>query len=429
MRTVTSAVLLLLLATSLCLAQSASTPATQPVKFGIDVLRDDGFKLLDSKRIGIVANPASVDANLVSTVELLANAKNVKVVALFGPEHGIWGDEYAGSTIKDRKDPHTGLPVFSIYGSTRRPTTQMILPLEALVFDLQDIGSRSYTYISTLKTCMEECAQLNIEMVVLDRPNPLGGERIEGPMLERGFESFVGYIPVPYVHGMTMGELAVFVRDLYFPDYQKLKIVKMEGWKRDMVWAETGHHWVPTSPHIPKAETCSAYATTGILGELYSINIGVGYTLPFEMIGAPWINAETLAAALPKLKGVTYRPAYFKPFYGTFKGEACQGVQIHVDPKTAESLVETNYRLIAMLGPQMLFSQAEIVFQKEEDADAKAEKRKPIKVNRYKMFDKVSGSDEPREWLLAGKPLEELFAKWRAGDAAFRTARTKYLLY
>jgi uncharacterized protein YbbC (DUF1343 family) len=421
MRTVIASLLIMLLAAPVGLAQ--------PVKFGIDVLRDDGFRMLEGKRLGIVANPASVDSNLVSTVRLLTKAKNLNVVALYGPEHGIWGDEYAGSSIKDRTDPHTGLPIYSIYGKTRKPTTRSILPIETLVFDLQDIGSRSYTYISTLKMCMEVCSDFNIELVVLDRPNPLGGERIEGPMLERGYESFVGLIPVPYVHGMTMGELAYFVHDLYYPSYAKLKIVKMQGWRRDTVWSETGHMWVPTSPHIPKAETCAAYATTGILGELYVVTVGVGYTLPFEMLGAPWIDGAVLCDALPKQRGVIYRPAYFKPFYGTFKGEACQGVQIHIDPKTAENLVEPNYRIISLLGPQMLFEQTEKVYQKEENDDAKKEKRKPVKVNRYKMFDKVSGSDEPRKWLLAGKPLEPLFAKWRKDCEAFRQARKKYLLY
>jgi len=425
MHRVTLAVLFLLLTSNFSYAQ-----ATGPsVKFGIDCLADDGFKILQGKRVGIVANPASVDANLTSTVDRIRSAPNVKVVALFGPEHGIWGDEYAGVTVKDKKDPHTGIPIFSVYGKTRKPTTQMIKPLDVLVFDLQDIGSRSYTYISTLKTCMEACAEHDVEMVVLDRPNPLGGERIEGPGLTRGFESFVGLYPVPYVHGMTMGELANYVHDNYFPNYKKLTVVKMQGWQRSMVWVETGHHWVPTSPHIPKAETCAAYATTGILGELYIINIGVGYTMPFEMIGAPWIDAQALASSMPKLQGVSYRPAYFKPFYSTFKGEACEGVEMHIDPKTAENLVETNYRLIAALGAKMLFEQTDISFMKMEEAEAKAEKRKPVKSDRAAMFDKVSGSDEPRKWLLEGKPLDELFAKWKKDCEAFRESRKKYLLY
>jgi uncharacterized protein YbbC (DUF1343 family) len=366
---------------------------------------------------------------MTETAELLRNAKNFKLVALFGPEHGIYGNEYAGDKVEDRRDPWTGVPIYSLYGKTRKPTTQSILPLETLVYDLQDLGARSYTYISTLKTAMESCAQFNLEFVVLDRPNPLGGERIEGSMLHRGYESFVGAIHIPYVHGMTTGELAQFIRDLYYPDFQKLRIVKMNGWKRGMVWSDLGRPWVPTSPHIPKAETCAAYVATGILGELYAVSIGVGYTLPFEMLGAPWIDGEALSRALPKQKGFVYRTCHFKPFYGTFKGEHCQGVEIHIDPRTADNLVESNYRIIALLGPAMLFDVTEKNFQKEEDELAKKEKRRPKKVERYKMFDKVSGSDEARQWLLAGKPLDELFARWRADCEVFRKARAKYLLY
>jgi uncharacterized protein YbbC (DUF1343 family) len=400
-----------------------------PVKFGIDVLREANFAPLAGKRVGLVANPASVDVNLTSTAELFARAKNFKLVALFGPEHGLYGDEYAGDKVKDRADWRTGLPIYSVYGKTRKPTTQSVLPLETLVFDLQDIGSRSYTYISTLKMCMEACAQFNIELVVLDRPNPLGGVRIEGPQLTRGYESFVGLIPVPYVHGMTMAELAIFVRDLYYPDFKKLKIVRMQGWRREMVWGETGHEWVMTSPHIPKKETCAAYAATGILGELYAVNIGVGYTLPFELVGAPYLDGEALAGALPRQRGVVYRPVHFKPFYGTFKGEKCEGVQVHIDPKSAGNLVEINYRLAALIGPEMLFRVTEQVFQQQENELAKKQKREPKKVERYKMFDKVSGSDEPRKWLLAGRPLDELFERWRRECAVWGNARKRYLLY
>jgi uncharacterized protein YbbC (DUF1343 family) len=403
--------------------------AAAPVKFGIDVLRDENFKSLDGKRVGLVANPASVDSNLVSTATLFSRQKNFTLVSLFGPEHGIWGDEYAGDKITDRTDPATKLPIYSLYGKTRKPTTRSVLPIDTLVFDLQDIGSRSYTYISTLKVCMEACAQFNIEMVILDRPNPLGGVRIEGPQLHDGFESFVGFIPVPYVHGMTIGEMAMFVQDKYFPQYKKLKVIRMQGWNRDMVWRDTERAWVPTSPHIPKMETCAAYAATGILGELYAVNIGVGYTLPFEMCGAPYLDGEALANAMPKQRGVVYRPAHFKPFYGTFKGEKCEGVQVHIDPKTAENIVEINYRLARLIGAPMLFRVTEQVFQKQENEAAKKAKRKPKTVERYKMFDKVSGSDEPRKWLLSEKPLEPLFEQWRRECTSFGNARKKYLLY
>jgi uncharacterized protein YbbC (DUF1343 family) len=400
-----------------------------PVHFGIDVLEDDGFRELAGKRIALVANPASVDAKLHATSDVLAGAKGVNLVALFGPEHGIYGNAYAGDTVSDSTDPRTGRKLYSLYGKTHIPTTQMVQGLDAIVFDLQDIGARSYTYIATMKNVMEGCARHDIEMIVLDRANPLGGERIEGPMLVKGFESGVSSLPVPYVHGMTMGELAQLTRDQFFPDYKKLMVVKMTGWKRDMIWRETGHWWVPTSPHIPTADSCSAYVQTGILGELYSVSIGVGYTLPFKLVGAPWINGEALARALPAQRGVIYKPSYFKPFYNTFQGQPCQGIEIFTDPKLAENLVETNYRLISFLGPKRLFDQAEAKFQKEEDATAKKAGRKPKKVERFRMFDKVSGSDEPRKWLLAGKPLDELFAKWRKECEAFRKVRAKYLLY
>jgi uncharacterized protein YbbC (DUF1343 family) len=411
------------------LSLGSSALAAAPVKFGIDVLRDENFQSLAGRRVGLVANPASVDENLTSTATLFAQQKNFTLVSLFGPEHGIWGDEYAGDKVTDRTDAATGLPIYSLYGKTRKPTTRSILPIDTLVFDLQDIGSRSYTYLSTLKVCMEACAQFNIEMIVLDRPNPLGGVRIEGPPLRKGYESFVGFIPVPYVHGMTIGELAKFIQDKYFPRYKKLKVIPMQGWTRDMVWRDTGRAWVPTSPHIPKTETCAAYAATGILGELYAVNIGVGYTLPFEMCGAPYLDGEALANAMPKQRGVIYQPAHFKPFYGTFSGEKCEGVQVHIDPKTAENLVEINYRLARAIGAPMLFRVTEQVFQEEENQAAKKAKRKPKKVERYKTFDKVSGSDEARKWLLSDKPLEPLFEQWRRECTAFGEARKKYLLY
>jgi uncharacterized protein YbbC (DUF1343 family) len=424
MRRATALLLILLLAS----VSHAAEPAAK-MRFGIDVLRDEQFKSLAGRRVGLVANPASVDSNLTSTAELFSKAKGFTFVSMFGPEHGIWGDEYAGDKITDRVDPATKLPIYSLYGKTRKPTTRAVLAIDTLVFDLQDIGSRSYTYISTLKVCMEACQQFNIEMVILDRPNPLGGARIEGPQLREGYESFVSFIPVPYIHGMTIGELAQFVRANYYPQYKKLRVVRMDGWTRDMVWKDTNRAWVPTSPHIPKMETCAAYAATGILGELYAVNIGVGYTLPFEMCGAPYLDGEALAAAMPKQRGVVYRPAHFKPFYGTFNGEKCEGVQVHIDPKSAESIVEINYRLARLIGAPMLFRVTEQVFQKQEDEAAKKAKRKPKTVERYKMFDKVSGSDEPRKWLLEGQPLEPLFEQWRRECAEFEKSRKPHLLY
>jgi uncharacterized protein YbbC (DUF1343 family) len=434
----------------LCFASSAFAAN---VRFGIDVLEDDNFKQLAGKRVGLVANPAAVDAQLRATSDVLAGAAQVKLVSLFGPEHGIYGDEYAGAKVEDRKDPRTGRTLYSLYGKANRPTTRMVQDIDAIVFDLQDIGSRSYTYIATMKNCMESCVEHDREFIVLDRPNPLGGMRVEGPALVKGYESGVSSLPVPYVHGMTMGELAQLTRDKFFPKFQKLTVIKMRGWTRDMVWSDTGHEWVPTSPHVPTARSAAAYAATGILGELYVINIGVGYTLPFEMVGSPWIDGEALANAIPKQNGVIFRPVHFRPFYSTFQGEPCEGVQVHIDPKNAQSLVNINYQLLDLLGAERLFKEGDAKAKKQAE-DAAAEKAKkaaatqparattrrsrtttrattqPVKWDpRTRMFDKVSGTDEPRTWLMQGKKLDELFAKWKKECEQFREDRKKYLLY
>jgi uncharacterized protein YbbC (DUF1343 family) len=380
------------------------------VKPGIDVLRDENFKTLEGKRVGLVVNPASVDSKLKPTVDVLREAGNVKLAALFGPEHGVYGDEYAGDRVSDRTDSRTGLPAHSLYGANRKPTPQQMRDIDALVFDLQDIGSRSYTYITTMKHCMEACAELDKELVVLDRPNPLGGMRVEGPMLVRGYESGVSAFNVPYVHGMTMGELAQLVRDTHFPDFRKLTVVKMAGWNRDMVWEETGLSWVPTSPHIPQASSCAGYAATGIVGELKNISNGVGYTLPFEMIGAPWIDGEKLADRLNAagLEGVYFGPARFKPFYAQFKDEPCQGVQVHIDPKHAASIVEINFRVMDALNAGKILAEAP---------------------KRHAMFDKVCGSDEARKTLMDGGDLAALFTKWRGECEQFSKQRRQWLLY
>ncbi len=402
----------------------------QPVKLGVDVLRDGGFEALRGKRVGLVAHPASRDSRFKSTVEVLRGARDVELVALFGPEHGVYGDEYAGDKIADRSDPRTGLPAYSLYGANRKPTEAMLESLDALVFDLQDIGARSYTYVSTMRACMEACAEAGIDFVVLDRPNPLGGERIEGGFVEEGFESFISNLPVPYVHGMTMGELALLVKDKYTPGYEKLTVIKMKGWERSMRWKDTGLKWVITSPHIPHAETCAYYVATGIVGELDTISIGVGYTQPFELFGAPGVDGERLAAAMhrswkypntvylqdPKTYdlarsspplGITFRPVWFKPFYSRFKGEVCQGVQVYIDLDKDVNLVETNFRLAQALGGEFIFGDG----------------------SRDRSFDIATGTNKARLLLMEGAPLDELFAHWRRQSESFRKDREKYLLY
>jgi len=411
------------------------------VKLGVDVLRESNFAALANKRIGLIVNPASVAGDLTPTVDVLRAAPNVQLVALFGPEHGVYGDVYAGDKVPDMVDPRTGIPIFSLYGKTKKPTPEMLKGIDALVFDLQDLGARSYTYVSTLRDVIAGCAENNVELIILDRPNPLGGNRIEGGPVAPGFESHVSYIPTPYLHGMTMGELAMLLRDTYSPTFQKLTVVKMAGWKRDMTWNDTGLQWVPTSPHIPSADTVPAYVATGILGELGVLSNGVGYTLPFQIVGAPFLSADALADALnthyaspahayakspatrptdvptspafpdpgpSKPAGLYFQPIRFRPFYATFEKTPCQGVQLRIDPKTPENLTEINFRLLQTLNAPHLLALAP---------------------KRHNMFDKVTGSPQARELLQQNADLTPLFNQWRTYSESFRTSRQKYLLY
>ena len=265
----------------------ATVLAGEPVvKTGIEVLRDRGFEGLKGKRVGLVTNPSGVDRFMNSTVDILFNAPDVKLVALYGPEHGVRGDVYAGGHVTDTRDEATGLPVYSIYGATRKPTPEMLEGIDVMVYDIQDVGVRSYTFISTLGLVMEACGEKGIEVMVLDRPNPLGGNKIEGCVVEPGFFSFVSQYKIPYVYGLTVGELAVMLNEEGLNRGQKgdqtpascrLTVVPMEGWTRDMLYEDTGLPWVLPSPNIPSKDTPMYYAASGICGELYGfMNIGVG---------------------------------------------------------------------------------------------------------------------------------------------------------
>ena len=289
----------------------AARPAP-PVLTGLEVLMKDNFAALQGKRIGLITNPTGVTAELHTDIDVLAHAPRVKLVALYGPEHGVRGDAAAGAAVGSSRDAETGLPVYSLYGRTRKPTREMLRGVDALVFDIQDIGSRSYTYISTLGYCMEAAADADIPIFVLDRPNPLGGNRIEGNLPAPAYFSFVGRYPIPYAHGLTIGELARMMNGEGWLNGRKcrLTVIPMQGWKRDMDWNATGLPWVPSSPHIPHSRTALYYAATGIVGDQPALNIGVGYTLPFELAGAPGIGPQTFARELNrrKLPGVTFRP-------------------------------------------------------------------------------------------------------------------------
>jgi uncharacterized protein YbbC (DUF1343 family) len=394
---------------------ASAQPAAPQVRTGIDVLVADNFAPLAGKRVGLITNPTGLTADLKSTVDVLQAAPGVKLVALYGPEHGVRGDAHAGDHVDDARDPKTNLPLYSLYGETRKPTPEMLQGVEVLVYDIQDIGSRSYTFISTLAVAMEAAAENGIALVVLDRPNPLGGVRIEGRPLDLAFRSFVGQLPIPYVHGLTVGELAQMINgEGWSANAAKceLRVIPMKNWKRSMLFADTGLVWVPPSPHVPRAESSAFYAATGILGELGVINEGVGFPLPFELLGAPRIDATLFADALNarKLPGVVFRPMYYRPFYGSCKDEPCGGVQVLL----------TDPRRVHLTSIQ--FHAMDIVRERYPDL-------KLFGNERDEMFDKVCGTDEIRKMFLDGKPLAEILKFWNEGVDEFRAKRVKYLLY
>lgn len=398
-----------------CLA--AACAVAGQVQLGNEVLAKGDFKVVRSKRVGLITNPSGVNRNLESTIDVLRKAPGVQLVALFGPEHGVYGDVPAGDKIASRTDALTGLPVHSLYGSTYKPTPEMLKGLDALVYDLQDTGCRSYTYISTMGVAMEACAEAGVEFIVLDRPNPLGGERIEGPLIEEKFRSFVSRWEIPYVYGMTCGELARMINsEGWIKQPCKLTVVPMKHWKRSMVWRDTGLPWVPASPHVPHGDSPLFQVATGMLGEIGGVSTGIGYTLPFQCIAAPEVNPHQLAATLNgyRIPGVRFKPVTYKPYYFSFKDQVIGGVQVYFTDAAHAPLTAINFYAIEAL-------------KKVANRDVFAEAVKSGKS--FAMFDKVNGTDETRKALQAGKPASEIVAAWRPVEQAFRAKRKPYLLY
>src|SRR5664279_4234354 len=325
----------------LMLAVALPWTARAEVKLGNEVLAAEQFKVLQGKRVGLLTNPSGVNRHLVSTIDQLLAAPGVKLVALFGPEHGVYGAVGAGDKVADTIDARTGLPAYSLYGKTFRPTPEMLAGLDALVYDLQDTGCRSYTFVSSMGVAMEACAEAGVEFVVLDRPDPLGGRRIEGPMLEAKFRSHVGYWNVPYVYGLTCGELARMINgEGWIKKPCRLTVVPMTGWKRSLVWRDTDLPWVPSSPHVPHGDSALYQVATGMLGELYSVSTGIGYTLPFECIATPDLDPHKFAAQLNgyQLPGVRFYPITYKPYYFTFSNQVIGGVQIFFTDRSTAPL-------------------------------------------------------------------------------------------
>ena len=415
--------LALLVAAPLFAFINQASAADVKVKTGIEVLRDRGFEGLAGKRVGLVTNPSGVDSQLRSTIDILFNAPEVNLVALYGPEHGVRGDVYAGGKISDSIDEVTGLPVYSLYGTTRKPTQEMLKGIDVMVYDIQDVGVRSYTFISTLGLVMEACAPLGIEVMVLDRPNPLGGNKIEGCYVEQPFNSFVSQYKIPYVYGLTVGELAVLINEEGLnrgqkgdqePVKCKLSVVPMEGWKRDMLYEATGLPWVLPSPNIPFKDSPMYYAASGICGELYGfMNIGVGYTLPFQVFGATWLDPVKLKTELEScgLEGVSFRTIWFKPFSGSQKGELVGGLQFFFTDYEKARITEVQFYVIQAV------------------AELYPDKKAFEVINGYGLFDKVCGTDYVRKEFSKGYKVSEIIDYWRKDEDSFRILAQKYHIY
>jgi len=400
----------------------AGTGKRAVVSVGADVLAAEGFARLAGKRVGLVTNHTGL-ANGIHVADLLARAKDVKLAAIFAPEHGFRGTAEAGVKVRDGRDEKTGVKVFSLYGATRKPTPAMLAGLDVLVFDIQDIGARFYTYISTMGLCMEAAAEAGIPFVVLDRPNPLGGDYISGFMLEPAFKSFVGQYPIPIVHGLSVGELARMIqgeRWMAGLDRLLLEVVRAEGWKRDMRWDRTGRAWVATSPNIPTFLSALVYPGIGVIGESGLVNEGRGTPTPFSLFGAPWLDARRVAARLNEaaLPGVRFEATRYTPRAipqvasdPLFEGEEIAGVRLVATDTARLAPLEIGMHAMALV---------------VAEARAKGQQR-PFR--NVKMFHAISGTKRLHKMLLDGTEGAAIVAAWQREVSAFRERRQRYLLY
>jgi len=365
----------------------------------------------DTLKYGLLANQTCVDHDLVHGIELLKDVIDLRL--LLSPEHGLFGAENAGDEVGSETDVGSGIRSLSTYRRNPEQIAEIIADLDVVLFDIQDIGIRSYTYINSMAYLMQAAARVGTRVIILDRPNPINGLRLEGNILDPEYSSFVGLYPIPYRHGMTVGELALLF-NTEFDINCELEIIQMEGWTRDMWFEDTGLPWVPTSPHVPDAETILPMIATGTYGELGRLSEGIGTTVPFELSGGPWIkNPHEYAAALSARigEGVIFRPTFFKPYYGRYQGETCGGVQVHVTDR--EMFFPYISGVLMMSVHQELYPEIDL-FQNE---------------NRWSMFAKVMGSDQFRKVLQAGKDPQEMQKDWQTDLASFDELRQAYLLY
>ena len=387
---------------------------SKELKLGVDVVLSSEKDVLKGKRVGLITNPTGVDKDLNSIVDRFYQDKDINLTALYGPEHGVRGDAQAGSYVDFYIDETTGLPVYSLYGKTRKPTPEMLEDVDVLVFDIQDVGTRFYTYIYTMALAMEAAEEKGIPFVVLDRPNPLGGLKVEGPILEAPeYASFIGQYEIPLRHGMTVGELAkLFNKE--FGIGADLKVVKMKNWKRQMNYEDTGLEWVLPSPNMPTLDTAYAYPGTGLI-EGTNLSEGRGTTKPFELLGAPFINSTELARELNKLKlkGVEFRAASFTPTFSKHSGVLTHGVQVHITDYDDFVPLETGLHIVKTVHDLY-----------PEEFEFRAEDSKGIS-----FFDLLIGNGWVRDDIEAGKSVKQIKQKWERDLKGFLKVRSKYLLY
>jgi uncharacterized protein YbbC (DUF1343 family) len=386
------------------------------VKSGLDVLFAHRKSLLAGKRIALLANPSAIDSSYQFILDRFLAEQNLQLKALWGPEHGLRAEMQDQQWCDAYQDPKTGLPVYSLYGTNLKPTSQMMQEIDTVVFDIQDVGSRYYTFIYTLSYTMEACLEHHKEVVVLDRPNPINGVDVEGPVLEKGFESFVGRYPISIRHGMTVGELA-----FYFHQEMKLncrlEVIEMEGWNRSSFFEETGLPWILPSPNMPTVDTAIVYPGM-CLFEATNVSEGRGTTRPFEIFGAPWIEPDSFCKLLESfdLNGVQFRPLYFRPTFNKFANRLCGGAQIHITDRRSFRPVKTALCIL-----WLLLANYRDYFRWKDPPYEFVTDRLPIDI--------LWGNSWVREDLEKGISPDHIEQKWHAGLTNFKKVRSKYLLY
>jgi uncharacterized protein YbbC (DUF1343 family) len=395
---------------------SESSITSDRVVIGLERLLGDHSDSIQGKRLGLIANPTTVDTHLRHGIDLLHGHPETELMVVFGPEHGLRGSAQDQVKVGDRVDERTGLPVRSLYGPNRRPTTDMVAGLDAIVYDVQDIGSRYYTFIWTMAHAMEACAREGLEMIVADRPNPIGGELVEGAPIEKGFRSFVGLYPIPQRHGMTAGELARLFNE-EFDIGCRLTVVPIKGWHRSQWYDQTGLPWILPSPNMPTLDTATVYPGMCLI-EGTNLSEGRGTTRPFELMGAPWIEPYRLVSELEKenLPGVRFRAQWFRPTFHKFAGEICSGIQQHVMDRQVYRPLLTGVailRAVHRLWPDR-FQWRPPPYEYETERSA---------------IDILAGNDRLRKQIEKQVPVSEIESSWKEDLAEFDRIRKRYLIY